>query len=89
MAIMLQRTQVPLSSWQLSTPADMLGALEELNDLGWRGGVNRHDDGTWRIELNKSNTSVTGGLGDWLVLDGELRCMSDADRAANYEPASD
>ena len=89
MAIMLQRMQIPLMSWHLDDRVKMLDALEELGEQGWRGGVNRHDDGAWRIELNKGNTIVTAGLGDWLILDGELRCMSDADTASNYEPASD
>lgn len=86
MAIMLTRKPIPLPGWHLVDQAAMLEALGELSELGWRGAVSRSGD-TWRIEVNKVTPPVQAALGDWLVLDGTLTAMSDADCGDGYDVA--
>ncbi len=90
MSIMLARKPTPLPAWHLTDQAAMLTALDELSDLGWRGSVMRDPSAdTWRLELNADTPTrqAIASVGEWLVLDGDLRAMSDADCTANYEAA--
>jgi hypothetical protein len=66
----------------------MLDALSVLSGQGWRGSLSPAD-AVWVLELNADNPvrQVIAELGDWLVLDGGLRKLSDAEVTADYEVA--
>jgi hypothetical protein len=54
-------------------------ALTELKDQGWSGGIETAGD-TWKLVLRRDGkNTVNAELGQWLVLDGDLRAMSPAD----------
>jgi len=64
----------------------MLDALGALSEQGWRGALAPVGEG-WRLELNADNPTlqVSVELGDWLVVDGGLRKLSDAEITEGYE----
>jgi len=88
MSELLQRKPVALPAWHLDDQAAMLAALGDLMESGWRGAI-AHNGTTWQIELNADNPSrhIIAVIGDWLVLDFELRKFTDAQISDNYESA--
>ena len=88
MSVVVTRKPVDLTAWHLVDQADMLDALSVLSSDGWRGSLSPADS-TWVLELNADDPirQVIAALGDWLVLDGGLRKLSDAELAADYEVA--
>ena len=88
MSVTVTRKPVDLTAWHLVDQAAMLDALSVLSGDGWRGSLSPLDDG-WQLELNADNPvrQVIAELGDWLVLDGGLRKLSDAEVTADYEVA--
>jgi len=62
--------------------------LTVLSGQGWRGTLSPLESG-WRLELNADDPErqVMAAVGDWLVLDGGLRKLSEAEVAADYEVA--
>lgn len=102
-AAQLQRIQTPLQAWHfadetmtiggvervVSAQEKMLDAVSTLIGQGWRGAVTPNGDGTCKVELNADNPSrtVSAGMGDWLVIDFDLRALSDDQCAAEYEAA--
>lgn len=90
MATMLTRKPLPLTAWHLTDQAAMLEALGTLSAQGWRGSLAPvNGSGTWKLELNADNPTRyhSAETGDWLVLDGDLRKLSDTDCADNYDEA--
>lgn len=72
-----------LPSWPLVEPADLFTALTELKDLGWDGAI---DSGVWSLRLSCSGKqTVNAELGQWLVLDGELRTVAPNAFPDSYE----
>ena len=88
MSVTLTRKPVDLTAWHLVDQAAMLDALSVLSGQGWRGSLSPADS-VWVLELNADNPvrQVIAELGDWLVLDGGLRKLSDAEITADYEVA--
>jgi len=88
MSVTVTRKPVELTAWHLTTQADMLDALSALSEQRWRGSLSPFDAG-WRLELNADDPirQVIAELGDWLVLDGGLRKLSDAEITEDYEVA--
>jgi hypothetical protein len=86
MSVTVIRKPVELTAWHLTSQADMLDALSVLSSDGWRGSLSPFDGG-WRLELNADDPirQVIAELGDWLVLDGGLRKLSDAEITSDYE----
>ncbi|MCV7255355.1 hypothetical protein H7J86_24635 [Mycobacterium hackensackense] len=75
-----------LPSWPLIEPQDLLTAVTELKrDYGWDGTI---DSSKWSICLSCSGkNSVNAALGQWLVLDGELRVFNGAAGLDIYDPS--
>ena len=88
MSVTVTRKPVELTAWHLVDQAAMLDALSVLSGQGWRGSLSPADS-VWVLELNADNPvrQVIAELGDWLVLDGGLRKLSDAEVTADYEVA--
>jgi len=89
MSVIVTRKPVDLTAWHLVDQAAMLDALSVLSGDGWRGSLSPVD-ASWVLELNADNPTrqVIADLGEWLVLDGGLRKLSDAEVAADYEVSS-
>ena len=89
MSVTVTRKPVALTAWHLVDQAAMLDALSVLSGQGWRGSLSPVD-AVWVLELNADNPvrQVIAELGDWLVLDGGLRKLSDAEVTADYEVES-
>ena len=89
--ITLQRKTVDLAAWHLTDQSEMLSALSYLSEQGWRGAITFNSaTSDWRIELNTDTPEtkqVIAHTGDWLVIDVELRKISDAECTENYEVA--
>lgn len=67
------------TGWPLRDTSDLMAALTELKDQGWSGGIETAGD-TWKLVLRRDGTNtVNAELGQWLVLDGDLRAMSPSD----------
>ncbi|WP_293308901.1 hypothetical protein [Mycolicibacterium sp.] len=90
MAIQLQRKPDPLEAWHLSDEMKMYEAYLAAKALGWRGAI-AGDGPSSRLELHADNPdrSLIAEMGDWLVLDVDLRRITDAQRAANYDEVTD
>jgi len=60
--------------------------LTVLSGQGWRGTLSPLESG-WRLELNADDPErqVMAAVGDWLVVDGGLRKMSDEDFSTDYD----
>ena len=88
MSLIVTRKPVDLTAWHLTDQASMLDALTVLSGQGWRGTLSPLESG-WRLELNADDPvrQVMAAVGDWLVLDGGLRKLSEAEVAADYEVA--
>ena len=86
MSVILVRKPVELTAWHLTDQASMLDALTVLSGEGWRGALSPLDSG-WQLELNADDPvrQVMAVVGDWLVVDGGLRKLSDAEVTASYE----
>lgn len=86
MSVIVTRKPVDLTAWHLTDQASMLEALTVLSGQGWRGALSPLDSG-WQLELNADDPvrQVMATLGDWLIIDGGLRKLSDAEVAADYE----
>jgi hypothetical protein len=84
--IELVRKPTPLPAFDLVDEAAMLEALTFLAGQGWRGALSQSDDG-WRLEMNMDEppAQVVAVVGEWLVVDGSVRKMSDAEVAASYD----
>jgi hypothetical protein len=84
--IELVRKPTPLTAFELVDQAAMLEALTFLAADGWRGALSQSDDG-WRLEMNidEPAAQVVAVVGDWLVVDGGVRLLSDAEVAASYD----
>lgn len=89
MSVTLTRKPTPITAWHLTDQTEMLDALGALSEQGWRGALAPVGEG-WRLELNADNPTrqVTVELGDWLVVDGGLRKLSDAEITEGYEVAA-
>jgi hypothetical protein len=87
--IELVRKPTPLPAFELVDEAAMLEALTFLSGQGWRGALSQSDDG-WRLEMNidEPPTQVVAVVGQWLVVDGSVRTLSQAEVAADYEVQS-
>lgn len=85
--VVLTRKPVGLTAWELVDQSAMLDALTVLSADGWRGAVLQADGGGWLLELNADSPTrqVVARVGDWLVVDMELRKLSAEECAANYE----
>lgn len=82
----LRRKPKPLPAWHLDDSAAMLDALADLSEQGWRGSIARDPaNDMWRLELNTDTPArqVAAQTGDWLVLDGDLRKVTDV--TADYD----
>ena len=87
MAVLLTRKPIPLTTWHLAEPSDMIAALTTLIAQGWRGGVTCDETGTtWRLEVNIDNPTrqISASLGDWLVDDMGMRLLTATEVADNY-----
>jgi hypothetical protein len=86
MATTLTRKPLPLTAWHLTDQAAMLEALGALSEQGWRGSL-APTNGMWKLEVNADNPTrqISAETGDWLVLDWDLRKLSDDDCTANYD----
>jgi hypothetical protein len=84
--IELVRKPVPLTAFELVDQAAMLEALTFLAGEGWRGALSQSDDG-WSLEMNIDDPAqqVVAVVGDWLVVDGGVRLLSDAEVSASYD----
>jgi len=89
MSVTLTRKPTPITAWHLTDQTQMLDALGTLSDQGWRGALAPVGDG-WRLELNTDTPiqQVTVEIGDWLVIDGGLRKLSDTEITEGYEVAA-
>jgi hypothetical protein len=86
MAIMLERKPTQHQGWHLLDAAAMLTAFEELKPSGWRGGLSADEGGAWRLELNANDhVTITAQIGQWLVLDGQLRVLGADECAELYD----
>ena len=88
MSVTVTRKPVELTAWHLVNQATMLDALSVLSGQGWRGSLSPADS-VWVLELNADDPvrQVIAQLGDWLIMDGGLRKLSDTEVAADYEVA--
>ena len=86
MSVTVTRKPVALTAWHLVDQAAMLDALSALSGQGWRGSLSPVD-ASWVLELNADNPTrqVIADVGDWLVVDGGLRQLSDAEVTESYE----
>lgn len=88
MAIEVKLAATP-EAWELDSPADLLAAVTELAERGWRGEIDFwHEavDGVpsgplqWSLSLNAESGGggeVTASLGDRLLLaGGVLQCLT-------------
>jgi hypothetical protein len=84
--IELVRKPTPLTAFELVDEAAMLEALTFLAADGWRGALSQSDDG-WRLEMNIDDPvqQVVAGIGQWLVVDGNVRLLSGAEVSASYD----
>lgn len=75
MGMQITRKTVGGTGWPLRDQADMLSALAELSAQGWTGGI-QFEGGEWKLRLSADGrNSVNAVLGEWLVLDGELKAL--------------
>ena len=91
MSVSLERKATPLPAWHLTDSAAMVAALTELSATGWRGTVGYNpDSAVWQIDVVSADgtTEVGAIIGDWLILDGQLSSVSDAERVAKYNTAT-
>jgi hypothetical protein len=88
MSVTVTRKPIELTAWHLVNQAAMLDALSVLSGQGWRGSLSPADS-VWVLELNADDPvrQVIAQLGDWLIMDGGLRKLSDTEVAADYEVA--
>jgi hypothetical protein len=86
MSVIVTRKPVELTAWHLIDQAAMLDALSVLSGQGWRGSLSPADS-VWVLELNADDPvrQVIAQLGDWLVLDGGLRKLTNAEATTDYE----
>lgn len=87
---MLTPKPVQRPSWPLTTRAEMFDALDDLAAQGWRGGINKGQDGAWFIELNHTaGQQVIAGTGQRLVLEpiGGLVVITEEQCTDNYDAA--
>lgn len=67
------------TGWPLRDITDLMSALTELKAQGWSGGIETAGD-TWKLVLRRDGkNTVNAELGEWLVLDGDLKALSLAD----------
>lgn len=53
-----------------------MSALTELSSQGWAGGI-QFEGGEWKLRLSADGkNTVNAKLGEWLILDGDLRAIS-------------
>lgn len=71
------------TGWPLRDTADLMAALTELKAQGWAGGIETVGD-TWKLVLRRDGkNTVNAELGQWLVLDGDLKALSLTDFQGN------
>jgi len=64
------------TGWPLRDATDLMTALTELKAQGWSGGIETAGD-TWKLVLRRDGkNTVNAELGQWLVLDGDLKAWS-------------
>ena len=97
-ATTLRRKPVDIKAWHLvDAPGPtgetvqvqfiMMEALTALMAEGWRGAPVHTPDG-WRLELNSDAMEpIIATAGQWVVIDGGVRVLSDADVQAGYTVA--
>lgn len=83
----LRRKPVDLPAWHLTDMTQMAAAFTALTVEGWRGGINADQYGELRLEVNRDNPSqqIVAHIGDWLVLDIELRRLTASQFDDHYE----
>ena len=84
------RKTVVGTGWPLRDASDLMSALTDLTDQGWTGGI-QFEGGQWRLRLSADGkNTVNAVLGQWLILDGELRAVScdDFDEAYTSDPVT-
>jgi hypothetical protein len=75
MSMQITRKTVGGTGWPLRDQADMLTAVAELSDQGWSGTID-FSGGTWKLLLRRDGkNTVNAELGEWLVLDGDLKAL--------------
>lgn len=84
MAVTITRKAVERRGWPLTSPADMFTALEELEDHGWTGAVSRESDWALRLSCSGKQT-VNAAIGQWLVLDVDLKAIAASDFDAEFD----
>ena len=86
----LQRKPIPLASFTLTEPADLIAALTSLSAAGWRGQVNCVEE-TWRLELNTDSPTrqIIATIGEVLVDDLGWRLLTAEQADANYDEVSE
>lgn len=78
MSMVITRKTVAGTGWPLRNPADMFTAFAELAAQGWTGGVTCESIG-WKLRLSADGKqTVNAVVGQWLVLDGDLKAVSAA-----------
>lgn len=74
--MIITRREVPGTGWPLRTTEDLMSALTELSLQGWTGAI-QFEGGEWKLRLSADGkNTVNTKLGEWLVLDGDLRAIS-------------
>lgn len=88
MILVTRKAVEDLPSWPLVEPQDLFTALTELKrDHGWEGSL---DTASWKVCFSKSGkNSVNAELGQWLVLDGDLRVVRPPEFTVAYESPED
>src|SRR6476660_1804335 len=64
------------TGWPLRDTTDLMTALTELKAQGWAGGIETAGD-AWKLVLRRDGrNTVNAELGQWLILDGDLKALS-------------
>lgn len=67
------------TGWPLRDAADMMAALTDLKLQGWTGSIETAGD-SWKLVLRcDGKNTVNAELGQWLVLDGDLKALALSD----------
>jgi len=77
--MIITRREVSGTGWPLRTNEDLMSALTELSSQGWTGAI-QFESGEWKLRLSADGkNTVNTKLGEWLILDGDLRAISCGD----------
>jgi hypothetical protein len=83
----LRRKPADLQAWHLVDISAMAGAFSALTAEGWRGGISSGSGSELRLELNRDepHAQIVASIGDWLVVDMDVRLLTDQECAENYD----